>query len=96
MGFFMSGGFGIMFFLMFSLVIGMLILTAIRGISQWNKNNHSPRLTVEATVVAKREEVTHHQHNTGNHTDAPIHLHLVLCNLSGGKRRSDGAGRWWV
>ena len=68
MGFFMSGGFEIMFFLMFSLVIGMFILTVIRGISQWNKNNHSPRLTVEATVVAKREEVTHHQHNTGNHT----------------------------
>ena len=68
MGFFMSGGLGIMFFLMFSLVIGMFILTAIRGISQWNKNNHSPRLTVEAKVVAKREEVTHHQHNTGNHT----------------------------
>ena len=60
MGFFMSGGFEIMFFLMFSLVIGMFILTVIRGISQWNKNNHSPRLTVEATVVAKREEVTHH------------------------------------
>ena len=46
MGFFMSGGFEIMFFLMFSLVIGMFILTVIRGISQWNKNNHSTRLSV--------------------------------------------------
>ena len=68
MGFFINGGFGMIFFLLFALVIGVFILTAIRGISQWNKNNHSPRLEVEATVVAKREEVTHHQHNTGNNT----------------------------
>ena len=59
MGFFINGGFGMIFFLLFALVIGVFILTAIRGISQWNKNNHSPRLEVEATVVAKREEVTH-------------------------------------
>lgn len=42
MGFFMSGGFEIMFFLMFSLVIGMFILTAIRGISQGIKTT-TPR-----------------------------------------------------
>ena len=94
MGFFMSGGFGIMFFLMFSLVIGMLILTAIRGISQWNKNNHSPRLTVEATVVAKREEVTPHQHNTGNHT---MHLststwYYVTFQVESGDRMELGVG----
>lgn len=94
MGFFMSGGFEIMFFLMFSLVIGMFILTAIRGISQWNKNNHSPRLTVEATVVAKREEVTHHQHNTGNHT---MHLststwYYVTFQVESGDRMELGVG----
>ena len=94
MGFFMSGGFGIMFFLMFSLVIGMFILTAIRGISQWNKNNHSPRLTVEATVVAKREEMTHHQHTTGNHT---MHLststwYYVTFQVESGDRMELGVG----
>ena len=94
MGFFMSGGFEIMFFLMFSLVIGMFILTAIRGISQWNKNNHSPRLTVEATVVAKREEVTHHQPNTGNHT---MHLststwYYVTFQVESGDRMELGVG----
>lgn len=94
MGFFMSGGFEIMFFLMFSLVIGMFILTVIRGISQWNKNNHSPRLTVEATVVAKREEVTYHQHNTGNHT---MHLststwYYVTFQVESGDRMELGVG----
>ena len=67
MGFFINGGFGMIFFLLFALVIGVFILTAIRGISQWNKNNHSPRLNVSARVVAKRTEVSHHQHpNNGD------------------------------
>ena len=99
MGFFMSGGFEIMFFLMFSLVIGMFILTVIRGISQWNKNNHSPRLTVEATVVAKREEVTHHQHNTGN--QLPMRLststwYYVTFQVESGDRMELGVGGYRV
>ena len=41
----------------------------IGNISTWNKNNHSPRLTVPATVVAKRTEVSrHHTDNTMMHT----------------------------
>jgi hypothetical protein len=53
----------IMVFLVFFLVIGVFIVTAVKGIGEWNKNNHSPRLTVPATVVAKRTNVTrHHRH----------------------------------
>lgn len=58
--------FGIMFSIVFVLVIGTFIVTAIQGISQWNKNNNSPRLTVEATVVSKRTNVTHHHHGGAN------------------------------
>lgn len=71
MGFGFSGfgmGFGlfqIMFTLVFILVFGMFIFTAVKGISQWNKNNRSPKLTVPATVVAKRTNVSHHHHNHG-------------------------------
>ena len=50
--------FGIMFTLVFVIAIGMFIVIAVKGISQWNKNNHSPRLTVPATIVAKRTNVT--------------------------------------
>ena len=64
--FFFGGGFDIIFFLMFFLVFGAFIVSFIKGISQWNKNNNSPRLSVEATVVAKREDVSHHHHNHGN------------------------------
>ena len=67
----MGFGFGfdlfqVMFTLMFFLVFGIFLVTIIKSISQWNKNNNSPRLTVPATVVAKRTNVSHH-HGTGNH-----------------------------
>ena len=69
MGFlFGSGLFEIMFVTVFVLVIGTFIITAVRGVGQWNKNNHSPRLSVPATVVAKRTNITRHHHNgAGNH-----------------------------
>ena len=60
------GIFGIMFSLVFILVIGMFIMAFVQGISEWNKNNNSPRLTVPATVVAKRTNVSHHHHGGVN------------------------------
>lgn len=63
--------FRIMFTLVFILVFGMFIVIAVKGISQWNKNNHSPRLTVPASVVAKRTNVSHHHHH--NHGDTGMH-----------------------
>ena len=41
----------------FVLVFGSIIVTLIRGVGEWNKNNQSPKLTVPATVVAKRSDV---------------------------------------
>lgn len=64
--FFFGGGFEIIFFLMFFLVFGMIIFSLIRGVGEWNKNNHSPRLTVEARVVTKRYRVSNHHHNNAN------------------------------
>ncbi|MDO4534511.1 MAG: DUF2500 domain-containing protein [Clostridium perfringens] len=56
-----SGAFEFMFILVFLIIIGGIIVTAIRGIGQWNKNNQAPQLTVDATVIAKRINVTHNQ-----------------------------------
>ncbi len=55
------GGFEAMFSLVFVIVIAMFIFIAVKGIGEWSKNNNSPRLTVTATIVAKRTNVTHHQ-----------------------------------
>ena len=55
--------FEVMFFLIFFLILGMFLFMIVKGLSTWNKNNQSPRLTVDATVVAKRTDVTHHHGN---------------------------------
>lgn len=60
--FFFGGGFEIIFFVIFFCILGMFVVMAFRGIAQWNKNNHSPRLTVDATVVSRRTDVSRHYH----------------------------------
>ena len=40
--------FSILFSILFLVVLGMILYTIIGNISTWNKNNHSPRLTVPA------------------------------------------------
>ena len=57
-------GFGVTFSIMrimvpviFVLVFGIIIVTMVRGVGEWNKNNQSPKLTVPVTVVAKRSDV---------------------------------------
>ena len=37
--------------LSFVIVFVGIFVTIIKGIGQWNKNNHSPRLTVPATII---------------------------------------------
>ena len=49
--------FGILFAIMFVAVAAMIIATAVKSLSQWHTNNNSPRLTVPASVVAKRAQV---------------------------------------
>lgn len=56
--------FPILFITVFVIVIGTFIVSAVRGIVTWNKNNTSPRLTVSAQVVTKRTSVSHHRHQT--------------------------------
>ena len=63
------GGFGmfnIMFTIVFILVIGTFVVMLVKGISEWNQNNHSPRLTVPATIIAKRTNVSRHRHGGAN------------------------------
>ena len=68
MGFgFGFGLFEIMFSLAFIMFFAIFAVTLGKSISQWNKNNHSPRLTVAATVIAKRTNHTRHAGTNGHH-----------------------------
>lgn len=76
MGF--GGGFDLMFTIVpvlvcigFVVVIGMMIVSAVRGASQWKKNNDSPVLIVETEIVAKRADVRYYRH--GGHNDTMSH-----------------------
>ena len=80
--------FSIMFSIVFIIVIGMFVVTAIKGIGQWNKNNNSPRLTVPATVVAKRTNVSHHNNagTNGHHHHSTSTTYYVTFQVESGDR----------
>ena len=50
--------------IIFFVFIAIFIINLIKGVGQWNKNNNSPKLEVEAVVVAKRNEVSKTRHAT--------------------------------
>ena len=80
--------FQIMFGLVFVLTIGAFVVIAVKGISQWNKNNHSPRLTVPATIVAKRTNVSRHRHSgaNGHHHHTTSTTYYVTFQVESGDR----------
>ena len=89
MGFgFGFAAFEVMFTIVFVIVIGTFVVTAVRGIGQWNKNNNSPRLTVPATVVAKRTNVTRHRHGgtNGHHHHHTSTSYYVTFQVDSGDR----------
>lgn len=88
-----SGLFEVMFVLIFALVIGGFVFILVSGLRQWNKNNNSPRLTVDAQVVAKRINVRHHSdahHNGAHHIDThhttTSTFHYVTFQVDSGDR----------
>jgi hypothetical protein len=95
MGFYGSGfgfgGFGmfqVMFTIVFLLCTGTFVVILVKGISEWNKNNHSPRLTVPATIVAKRTNVSRHRHGgaNGHHHHHTSTTYYVTFQVESGDR----------
>ena len=52
-----------LFFLVFFVAFFIILFKSLK---QWNKNNHSPRLTVEATVVGRRSHRSGGGHDTAH------------------------------
>lgn len=80
----------IFMFIVFILVFGTIIVRSVQGAKQWKKNNDSPVLTVDATVVTKRTDVHHHHHNTGtddmNHMSSSHTTYYVTFEVESGDR----------
>ncbi len=78
-GMFGFGMFGVLFAIVFLLVTGTFVVVLVKGIGEWNRNNHSPKLTVPATIVSKRTNVSRHRHGGANghhhhHTSATYYV----------------------
>lgn len=68
----MTSVFPFLFFIVFGIILIVFVVTFVRGIGEWHKNNNSPRLTVPAKVVSKRTSVSH-----GHHHSASGHMHTT-------------------
>jgi Protein of unknown function (DUF2500). len=90
------GGIGIMFIIIpvlvvlgFVFVFTAIIVRSVQGARQWNRNNNSPVLTVDAIVVTKRSDVSYYHHNTGtdnmHHTSSST-SYFVTFEVSSGDR----------
>ena len=68
--------FSIVFPLIFFGLMCLFIFTLISNLRTWNKNNHSPRLSIPAAVVAKRTDISHS--DTANAGDLSGALQVLI------------------
>lgn len=78
--------FGIIF-LLFAVVIAV---TLVRGLSQWNSNNRSPVLTVEAMVSSKRQAVSRRRQEGVTDTYTNITTYYATFQVESGDRMELG------
>ena len=90
--FFSSDIFSWMFFvilgfisLVLVLVIIFIIMALVKGGRQWNRNNHSPRLTVSAVVISKRTKMDMHRHIENIHSTVYT-IYFVTFQFDSGDR----------
>ena len=102
-GFGMSGFASMMFTIVpifitviFVLVVGGIILTVVRGIGTWSKNNASPRLTVSAEVATKRTDISRHRHHSSGtgmgHTHTSTRYYVTFQVESGDRMEFSVSG----
>ena len=78
--------FEIMFPIIFVMVFGMIIFQFATGIGTWHKNNQSPRLSVSATIVAKRESITGDLSGTHDYHSTSSTSYYVTFQVESGDR----------
>ena len=80
------GMFEVMFGIVFFIIIGMFVFIIIQGIGEWNKNNHSPRITVPVIVVSKRADISHHSSAGDHHHSHTSTSYYVTFQFGSGDR----------
>ena len=74
------------------LVIAVFVIVFVKIIGTWQKNNNSPRLTVPATVVAKRTSHSHHRTSSSHIGHLHTHYHVTFEVESGDRMELSVSG----
>ena len=78
----------------FIVVLGSSLVTAVRGTAQWNRNNQSPRLTVDAELVSRRTNVsTFHNGTDMCHTSSSTTYYVTFQVDSGDRMEFSVSGQ---
>lgn len=86
-----GGGFNIMFSLFpifFFLIFGLIIFSVIKSISVNMHNKKQPIIPVEAKIVTKRYDVSHHRHHHADnmHHHSSSTSYYVTFEMTNGER----------
>ena len=73
LGFQMMGGIALLGMIPFLLVFGLIVFVIVRNIQREKQNDRAPRITLDARIVTKRTNVTHHRHHHGSHHGGHVH-----------------------
>ncbi len=85
MFFWMDYLFPIFFCLIFGVVVVMLVTVLVRGVREWSRNNASPVLREDVTVVSRRTH-TGHSGGAGNTAGHTYTQYYVTFENGGGER----------
>ena len=77
------GAFSVMFTIVFALIAFTIITGLVKEFKQQSKDNHSLRLSVDATVVAKREDVRIYHRSNRMHTRSNTTYYVTFQVASG-------------
>lgn len=66
-----------MFNIVFIFIFIVFIAVLVKNISEWNHNNHSPLLSVQASVKSKRTSTNTHQHPNGGDATGAQGFHTI-------------------
>lgn len=63
--------------IIFLIVFGITIMNILKGLGKWKYNNSQPVLTVWAKVIAKRTDVTSHNHVSAGEINNHSHTYTT-------------------
>lgn len=78
--------FGSVMPVVFVVILGIILLSAGKGLMQWNRNNRQPLLTVDSRIVSKRSEVTQSHHTEDNMSSRTRTSYYLTFEVESGDR----------